>query len=1022
MRAFVRIVHVLALAVFAPAVAFAQASISGVVRDTSGAVLPGVTVEASSPALIEKVRSVVTDESGQYRIVDLRPGTYSVTATLPGFTTVKRDGVELQGTATVTIPLEMRVGGLEETITVSGESPVVDVQNTRRETVLDAEVVAALPAARAAGSLLNATPGLTVDNNGLAATPTMTFFSARGGATNEGRMQINGMTVAAAFNGGGVSSLSYDTSNVEEVSVLVGGGLGESETGGPVMNIVPRSGGNNFSGQAFYNTAGDWSRGDNIDDELRAIGIDKGPGVINSWDASASLGGPIMRDRNWFLGSYRKYSTTAGVEGIGVNAYAGDPSRWDYLRDNSIEPRNVQGRDILMGRGTAQIASKHRVTFSQEQQYRCEGSTLTAGGEGCRGRGTDWIALGSTTTSPEANTGYFDFPYWVTQATWTSPMTDRILLEAGYSRFAYDHAGGPGQVSPDGIFNFIPVTEQNAIDGHRANFTYRGVPSYMDNYGNTNNCRASVSYVTGSHNMKIGYQGAHLLADTETIQNETLLQYRLQNGVPNAVWYRLQNWQTRDITNSTALYVQDTWTRGQLSVQGALRYDRASSYSPAEHNGTTTITQFNPAPITFEREEGVNAYQDFSPRVGVAYDVFGNGRTAVKFNLGRYLAPATNDQLYAESNPARRVVSAIAAATPRSWVDGDRDFVVDCNLQDPNANTVGLDTCGALTGNNRNFGSTGASTTVNPDLLSGWGVRPVDWQWGVNLQQQLIPRVALTAGYNRRWWGNYRVTDNRAVAPQDYERWTITAPQDARLPGGGGYPVDVYTLTSAAAARPADNYITFETDFGDARTHYWHGVDFDVNARLQNGLIFQAGTTTGRTVIDTCDTSVNIDNPDPRNCRSVDPWETTLRGLASFTVPKIDVLISATMRSQPALQLSANYLVPNTVVQSLLGRIPPGGLANGTTSVALLDAGAQAGENRLYAENRRNQVDMRFAKILRFGGRRLDIGVDLNNLLNTNYATAYEAQYSFNGTGGSWNNPTTILAPRFVRLNFTLNY
>jgi len=204
-----------------PSTVFAQGTLTGTVRDASGAVLPGVTVEAASPALIEKVRSVVTDGTGQYRIIDLNPGTYSMTFTLTGFSTVKRDGIEISGTAVLTIPIEMRVGALEETITVSGETPVVDVQSTKRETVLSQEVIAAIPATRTVGSLLNATPGLTVDGNGLAPTPTMTFFSARGGQTNEGRMAVNGMPVAAAFNGGGVSSYILDSVNVDEVAVVV---------------------------------------------------------------------------------------------------------------------------------------------------------------------------------------------------------------------------------------------------------------------------------------------------------------------------------------------------------------------------------------------------------------------------------------------------------------------------------------------------------------------------------------------------------------------------------------------------------------------------------------------------------------------------------------------------------------------------------------------------------------------------------------------------------------------------------
>ena len=216
-----------------PSSAFAQATLTGTVRDNSGLVLPGVTVEAASPALIEKVRTAVTDASGQYRIVDLRAGVYTLTFSLSGFNVVKRESITLAGTQVLNIPIDMRVGGIQETITVTGETPVVDVQSVRKEVVLDTEVIQAIPASRAAGALLNATPGLTVDNNGIALSPTMTFFSANGGANNEGRMAVNGMTVGAARSGG-VSSYVYDAVGVEEVAVRVGGGLGETDTGGPI--------------------------------------------------------------------------------------------------------------------------------------------------------------------------------------------------------------------------------------------------------------------------------------------------------------------------------------------------------------------------------------------------------------------------------------------------------------------------------------------------------------------------------------------------------------------------------------------------------------------------------------------------------------------------------------------------------------------------------------------------------------------------------------------------------------------
>jgi hypothetical protein len=1012
----------------APSVAWAQGTLTGTVRDASGGVLPGVTVEAASPVLIEKVRTVVTDSAGIYRVVDLNPGTYSLTFTLPGFTVVRREEIQLGGSATLTIPVEMRVGNLQETITVTGETPVVDVQTVRRQVVLDADVIQTLPGTRTVGSLLNATPGLQVDNNGLAATPTMTFFTARGGPTNEGRMAVNGMTVAAAFNGGGVSSYILDSVNVDEVSVTVSGGLGESDIGGPVMNLVPRSGGNTFRGQAFINNAGDWSRGENLDDDLRAVGIDETPGIIKSYDGSVSYGGPIMRDRLWFFGSYRRLNTETAVEGIRGNANMGDLSRWDWVEDPTTIARRSQGRSMYIGRFTAQATDKHRITFSHEYQLRCEGSPLFTETDGCHRRPAEWIAAGSATTSPEANLNYLDFPYYLTQALWTAPVTNKVLLEAGFSRLSYGHAGGPGQLPPDGIFDITVLEQSTATNpatglpyAPRANYSYRALAGYSDNVGTPYHWRASLSYVTGSHNMKVGYQGSHLISEFKNLRNPSLLNYRFNRGAPNQFTMAIPDWTTSDRTKVAAFYVQDTWTRGRLTLQGALRYDRAWSYSPSEHNGTTTASRVNPAPITFDETVSVSGFNDLTPRFGLAFDVFGNGRTALKFNMGHYLDSATNDSAYTRNNPANRIVRTVS----RSWTDNDGDKVVDCDLLNfalQNPANGSADTCGALTGNNLNFGSVGQGLTqVNQDTLHGWGVRENDWQWGLTVQQELVPRVSLEVGYARRWFQGFTVTDNLNRDPSQYDSWTIAAPSDSRLPGGGGYPITTYVPTDAAAAIAAQDYITFETDFGPARTNYWHGVDVTLNARLRQGLTFQVGTSTGRSVVDTCATSTRIDSPDPRNCHDADPIETTLRGLGSYTIPKVDVLVSATLRSQSPLVRSAAWPVPNSVVTQLLGRLPRGATANGNTTVQLID-----NDHRLFAEKRRTQIDMRFAKVVRFGATRTDVGVDIGNLLNTNYATAFENTYQYStgnvDAGGTWNNPTAVYTPRFVRLNFTVNF
>src|SRR4051812_1222705 len=291
MRALATGTFVIATLLLLSTPAFAQPAIAGIVKDASGAILPGVSVEASSPVLIEKSRTVVTDSTGQYRVVDLKPGTYSVTFSLSGFATVKRDRVELTGTGVTTINADLRVGALEETITVSGATPVVDTQtSTKREVVLTDEVLASVPATRTYGNILAMVPGvqsLTLDvssTQSMTGTATNFFFTSRGGRGNEGTVQVDGMNVGSAFGGGGVSSFAYDFVNAQEVQVTVAGGMGETDRGGPAFNIIPKTGGNTFSGTAFGSTAGKWSQSSNLDDHLRSVGIIEPPGLIKNWD------------------------------------------------------------------------------------------------------------------------------------------------------------------------------------------------------------------------------------------------------------------------------------------------------------------------------------------------------------------------------------------------------------------------------------------------------------------------------------------------------------------------------------------------------------------------------------------------------------------------------------------------------------------------------------------------------------------------------------------------------------------
>src|SRR5262245_6023527 len=513
MRALATGSAVILFLLFLSAPAFSQPAIAGIVKDASGAVMPGVSVEATSPVLIEKSRTVVTDGTGQYRIVDLKPGIYSVTFTLSGFATVKREEIELTGAGVTTINADLRVGSVAETVTVSGVTPVVDVQtSTKREVVLPSSVLAEVPATRTYGNVLAMVPAvqsLTLDVNStqsMTGTATNFFFTSRGGRGNEGTVQVDGMNVGSAFGGGGVSSFAYDFVNAQEVQVTVAGGMGESDRGGPAFNIIPKTGGNNYSGSAFFSNAGKWSQGSNLDDDLRRVGITEPPGLIKNWDTNLAIRGPLKRDRLWFFNNLRSYGTHQDIPNLYANANALDATKWNYLKDPNVKARSAGAKKIEPIRLTSQLAPRSKVGFYWEYQANCTGSALVNGGEQCRARGDNWIALGTPTRSPESDNMWPEREK-ITQATWTSPATNKVLFEAGFSSFSSKWGG---YVPPGSSTGLVAVTEQSTAAGVPVpNFTYRGWSSAASNNQQHNIWRASMAYVTGAHSFKVGYQAAY---------------------------------------------------------------------------------------------------------------------------------------------------------------------------------------------------------------------------------------------------------------------------------------------------------------------------------------------------------------------------------------------------------------------------------------------------------------------------------------------------------------------------------
>src|SRR5262245_61371536 len=308
---------ILAFLLICPAIVKAQSQITGQVRDESGAVLPGVTVEAASPALIEKQKTATTDDQGRYTIVDLRPGTYKVTFVLTGFGTIVRDGVELPSNFVATINADLKVGSLAETVTVTGQTPLVDVTQAARTQVLSRDVIDNLPTTRHIFSYSNMLPGIRFVTPDIGGSRQMEQTNPRGHGVNGAQAQeaIDGMSTASQESN--IVWTYVNDSLVQEVTVTVAAQPAEVQAGSMRMNIIPKDGGNVFSGSVFLGGSdGNW-QANNIDDYLRSQNITRGNGIGHIQTFNASIGGPVERNRLWFFLTARHASTDEVVANVG---------------------------------------------------------------------------------------------------------------------------------------------------------------------------------------------------------------------------------------------------------------------------------------------------------------------------------------------------------------------------------------------------------------------------------------------------------------------------------------------------------------------------------------------------------------------------------------------------------------------------------------------------------------------------------------------------------------------------------
>jgi hypothetical protein len=745
-----------------PAVALAQSAITGVVKDASGAVLIGVTVEAASDALIERVRSVVTDSQGVYRIVDLRPGTYAVTFSLQGFRGFKREDLQLPAEFTATVNAELGLGPVEDLITVTAGSPMVDTTTAVHTRVLDREAIDQIPTGRTIQGMAQLIVGINVNlpDTGGARAMQQTYMSTHGMSLANNTVMVDGMLVNGLQLDGGVQSYFNDAMN-QEVSYQTSGISADTSAGGVRLNMIPREGGNRFSGDFKAATRpGEW-QSDNLTARHRARGLSVGNATDRIMDYTAAMGGPVLKSRLWFFTSARYFS----VNNFVANTFLDDGSQ-------GIDDQYIKS---ALARLTWQLTPRNKVSayFDEIDKYRGHDMQSNEDPETASLR---WF-------SPAYNTGALK---------WTSTASSRMLVEAGYSRNleyytnSYQEGVEKTRFSPDWFASASRL--ENDLGGRKTAATSQTTQS-----PERHNVQAAVSYVTGAHSFKAGVQ--YTWGDfwhTVDANGDLTQQYRsnatgVRYSVPDSVIIRNTPLLYGERLNrDLGLFAQDSWRLGRLTLNGGIRWENLKAQVLASESGAG---RFVPARST-AAITSLPDWKDWAPRFGAVHDLFGTGKTAVKYSLNRYNQIRTTG-IATNYNP---FLSATSPALP--WRD--------VNLNDVAEGERG---CTGFPRVDCEIDFRGLSPNFGIAALNEFGHYPRTWnlESALEVQHQLAPQLSVSGSWFTGSFHNLTTTINQAWSLDDYTPYTFYNPVT-------GQPLPVFARSPAASQRPTRNLDTFDPD------------------------------------------------------------------------------------------------------------------------------------------------------------------------------------------------------------------
>jgi len=1006
-----RFLIAVALLMLTPAIGAAQSTIAGVVKDSSGAILPGVTVEATSPVLIEKARSVVTDGDGRYAIVNLRPGTYVVTFTLGGFSTYQRDGVIVPADTTVPINAELRVGAIEETLTVSGQSPVVDVQNTAQQQVMSRDVLDSIPTARNTQSIGALVVGvrLNIPDVGGAQQTEQTYMAAHGNSALHTTLLLDGMPVQSNLGDGQIQNY-VDNALIAEANYQTSGVTAETSAGGVRVNLIPKDGGNAVHGSGFLGGSSDSLQSTNVDDALTARGLQTGSRVQHLYDLNGAAGGPAIKSKLWWFGSVRRQET-----------YVQMPNTFKNDGTPGVEDAWI---DSYVVRGTWQATERNKFAVTYQRNFKWKPHEIAL------------ISQDALNIFPEQTAGRREpVLYYIAQAKWTAPITNRLMFEAGYSGdiLHYSDTGQPGTSYARGT----PAWYANAsyLDTTTGGLVVRTHAGQLNQLftPDQHSSVASVSYVTGSHNVKTGLLYAWGDNPYSADMNGDLYQIYQGGTFANGVYkigrpvqvrvYNTPLQRASDLKANVGIYAQDQWALHRFTLSYGLRYEYLNEQVPAQQRDAG---RFSPAAsygaITCQTMPGMTCWSSWSPRLGAVYDVFGDGKTAVKASFGKYMTPdvSTFSTLF---NPVATFTDT------RTWTDTD---LAGRNLPTNGDGIAEDNEIGPS--NNPNFGRI-TNRSLDPNFS-----REYNLQYSAGVQHELRPGTAVSFNWYRRQLFNTSYTRNRAVDPvADWTTTSIVNPLD-------GSPITVFQINQNKNGLAPDLYVSNTTDTS-LRQNTFNGFEASVNARLPRRTIVFGGWTAER-VVDT-DCTMNATGSStlnsPNNLRFCDQSGATYQNLGqNASIPYLHtfklnanvplwygVEISASLQSYPGAIKAATGGVSWTIARGST-RYPTDCAVPGCTPGAIVLPSRFAGDPSVIVqlaspgtryEPRWNQTDFGVRRTFRLPhGVVLQGQVDIFNLFNSNAVLSEGTAMStlvtpfLSADPNSGGTPLTILNPRLVRL------